>query len=150
MSSLSHPVIADYAWLISGLLFFLWPVDCVVFFFFRDILQLKEFGKAEADCDTALKLEPRHVKSLQRRAAARNALGKHRAALADLQNAVEIDPSSKEVCGFMSYSVLRKLPWNENLESLWCPLVSTDRLNNVSMFLLCAWLETHRTVSCQD
>lgn len=59
--------------------------------------QLKEFGKAEADCDAALRLDPRHVKSLQRRAAARNALGKHRAALGDLQAAAEIDPSSKEV-----------------------------------------------------
>eukprot|EP00752_Nemacystus_decipiens_P011197 g9950.t1 len=60
-------------------------------------LKLKEFGKAEADCDSALRVDPRHVKSLQRRAAARNALGKHRAALADLQTAAEIDPSSKQV-----------------------------------------------------
>ena len=67
-------------------------------------LQLKEFGKAEADGNAALKLDPRHVKSLQRRAAARNALGKHRAALSDLQSAAEIDPSSKEVCN--SYCVL--------------------------------------------
>lgn len=107
------------------------------------MVQLKEFGKAEADCDTALKLDPRHVKSLQRRAAARNALGKHRAALADLQNAAEIDPSSKEVCGFMSYSVLRNLPWNENLESSSCPLVGTNRLHHVSMFLPCTWPVRH-------
>eukprot|EP00903_Cladosiphon_okamuranus_P005495 g5477.t2 len=60
-------------------------------------LKLKEFGKAEADCDSALRLDPRHVKSLQRRATARNALGKHRAALADLQTAAEIDQSSKQV-----------------------------------------------------
>lgn len=108
MSFLPNPVIADYAWLISGLLLFLWLVDCI-FLFFRAIVQLKEFRKAEADCDTALKLEPRHVKSLQRRAAARNALGKHRAALADLQNAVEIDPSSKEVCGIQCYANCRRL-----------------------------------------
>lgn len=60
-------------------------------------LQLKEFVKAEADSDAALRVEPRHVKSLQRRAVARNALGKHRAALADLQYAAQIDPGSKEV-----------------------------------------------------
>ncbi|CAM9595111.1 unnamed protein product, partial [Hapterophycus canaliculatus] len=60
-------------------------------------LKLKEFGKAEADTDAALRVDPRHVKSLQRRAVARNALGKHRAALGDLQTAAEIDPSSKQV-----------------------------------------------------
>ncbi|CAN0533742.1 unnamed protein product, partial [Ectocarpus sp. 8 AP-2014] len=59
--------------------------------------QLKEFGKAESDADAALRVDPRHVKSLQRRAAARNALGKHRAALGDLQTAAEIDPTSKQV-----------------------------------------------------
>lgn len=62
-----------------------------------DHTQLKEFGKAEADSDSALRVDSRHVKSLQRRAVARNALGKHRAALADLQTAAEIDPSSKQV-----------------------------------------------------
>ncbi|CAM9307352.1 unnamed protein product [Ectocarpus sp. 6 AP-2014] len=60
-------------------------------------LKLKEFGKAESDADAALRVDPRHVKSLQRRAAARNALGKHRAALGDLQTAAEIDPTSKQV-----------------------------------------------------
>ncbi|CAM9280418.1 unnamed protein product [Scytosiphon promiscuus] len=60
-------------------------------------VKLKEFGKAEADADAALRVDPRHVKSLQRRAAARNALGKHRAALGDLQTAAEMDPSSKQV-----------------------------------------------------
>ncbi|CAM9932977.1 unnamed protein product, partial [Ectocarpus sp. 4 AP-2014] len=59
--------------------------------------QLKEFGKAESDADAALTVDPRHVKSLHRRAAARNALGKHRAALGDLQTAAEIDPTSKQV-----------------------------------------------------
>lgn len=59
--------------------------------------QLKEFGKAESDADAALRVDPRHVKSLQRRAAARNALGKHRAALVDLQTAAEIDSTSKQV-----------------------------------------------------
>ncbi|CAM9815051.1 unnamed protein product, partial [Laminaria digitata] len=60
-------------------------------------LKLKEFGKSEADSDAALRIDPRHVKSLQRRATARNALGKHRAALGDLQTASEIDPASKEI-----------------------------------------------------
>lgn len=87
------------------------------------------------------------MKSLQRRAAARNALGKHRAALADLQNAVEIDPSSKEVCGIQCYANCRRL---EIFKSSRCPLVSTDREDIVSMFLLCTWLETLRSVSCQD
>lgn len=51
-------------------------------------LKLKKFHAAEADCDAALRLEPAHIKSLQRRATARDALGKHRAALADLQLAL--------------------------------------------------------------
>lgn len=65
--------------------------------------QLKEFVKAEADASVALQLDPRHVKSLHRRAVARNALGKHRAALGDLLQAAEIDPNSKEA-SFGSWS----------------------------------------------
>ncbi|KAJ8604787.1 hypothetical protein CTAYLR_001051 [Chrysophaeum taylorii] len=58
-------------------------------------LKLKEFHNAEADCTSALGIDPTHVKSLHRRAAARDALGKHRAALADVQAALKLEPSNK-------------------------------------------------------
>ena len=38
-------------------------------------LKLKEYGKAEKDCSCALSIEPTHVKSLLRRANAKNAIG---------------------------------------------------------------------------
>ena len=41
-------------------------------------LKLREFDKAEADVNCAIAIEPRHVKSLLRRATARSALGKFR------------------------------------------------------------------------
>ncbi len=44
-------------------------------------LKMKEFVRAEQDCSVALGILPSHAKSLQRRATARNALGKHRGAL---------------------------------------------------------------------
>lgn len=56
-------------------------------------LKLKDFRRAETDCDCALDIEPKHIKSLVRRATARNALGKHRAALVDLNYSLEIDPT---------------------------------------------------------
>lgn len=57
-------------------------------------LKLKEYAKAEADCTFALNIDKTHVKSLVRRASARNSLGKHRAALVDLMSAQEVDPSA--------------------------------------------------------
>jgi hypothetical protein len=60
-------------------------------------LKLKEFKKAELDCTLALQLDPYHTKSLLRRATARNALGKHRAALSDLYTAAESGQSTREV-----------------------------------------------------
>ncbi|CAM9609582.1 unnamed protein product, partial [Discosporangium mesarthrocarpum] len=60
-------------------------------------LKLKEYARAEADCTLALELDGSHVKSLHRRAVARNALGKHRAALSDLMTATRADPSAKEI-----------------------------------------------------
>lgn len=60
-------------------------------------LKLKEYVRAEADCDCALAIEPKHVKSLVRRATARNALGKHRAALLDLIEAAEIDKNNDQI-----------------------------------------------------
>jgi Tfp pilus assembly protein PilF len=56
-------------------------------------LKLKEYNKAIVDCNCALSIEPTHVKSLMRRATAFNALGKHRAALKDLLDAAELEPS---------------------------------------------------------
>ena len=53
-------------------------------------LKMKEYIRAEVDCNSALSIEPGHVKSLVRRATARNALGKHRAALSDIYAAMEI------------------------------------------------------------
>jgi len=47
-------------------------------------LKLKEFIRAEQDCNFALDIQKDHVKSLMRRATARNALGRHRGALTDL------------------------------------------------------------------
>lgn len=56
-------------------------------------LKLKEHTRALTDCNSALTIEPDHVKSLLRRATALNALGKHRAAYLDLQRAIELEPS---------------------------------------------------------
>ena len=58
-------------------------------------LKQNQYNNAEADCDTALTYEPDHFKSLQRRATARHALGKHRAAAQDVMRALRIEPSSK-------------------------------------------------------
>ncbi|RHY12826.1 hypothetical protein DYB25_011732 [Aphanomyces astaci] len=58
-------------------------------------LKLQQFGKAEADCTAALAVDGGHVKSLVRRASARNALGKHHAAFADLESALKLDSTSK-------------------------------------------------------
>ena len=45
-------------------------------------LKMKEWGSAERDADRAIAIDPTHVKSYQRRSAARVSLGKLRAALA--------------------------------------------------------------------
>ena len=58
-------------------------------------LKQKEYHNAEADCSVALSIDASHVKSLQRRATARHALGKHRAAAQDVMRALRIEPSSK-------------------------------------------------------
>ena len=62
-------------------------------------LKLKEYNRAESDCTCALSICPTHSKSLLRRATARNALGKHRAALADLLLAQDEDPANKQTRG---------------------------------------------------
>ena len=57
-------------------------------------LKLKQFHNAEIDATAALAIDSTHVKSLQRRATARDALGKHRAALVDVISALNIQPSN--------------------------------------------------------
>ena len=57
-------------------------------------LKMKEYIRAEVDCNSALTIDPFHVKSLVRRATARNALGKHRAALSDIYAAMELTEAS--------------------------------------------------------
>jgi len=63
-------------------------------------LKTKEYFRAEQDCNIALQINNKHTKSFQRRATARNMLGKHRAALNDLytaQNIVAEDPAATAV-----------------------------------------------------
>jgi hypothetical protein len=58
-------------------------------------LKQKEYHNAEADCSVALSIDASHVKSLQRRATARHALGKHRAAFVDASAALDLAPGTK-------------------------------------------------------
>lgn len=60
-------------------------------------LKTKEYLKARSDCDSALRLDPTHGKSLLRRATANNSLGRHRAALRDLTVALAAAPSNKRL-----------------------------------------------------
>ena len=60
-------------------------------------LKRKEFAKAEEDCNLALQLDAKHIKSYVRRASARNALGRHREALLDLEMASQLEPHNKQV-----------------------------------------------------
>ena len=53
--------------------------------------------KARSDCDSALRLDPSHSKSLLRRATANNSLGRHRAALRDLTVALAAAPTNKRL-----------------------------------------------------
>ena len=55
----------------------------------------KEFNNAEHDCDAALRVDRKHLKALARRATARAALGKHRAATADLARARALQPANR-------------------------------------------------------
>ncbi|TYZ57065.1 hypothetical protein PybrP1_000968 [[Pythium] brassicae (nom. inval.)] len=60
-------------------------------------LKNREFAKAEDDCNLAIQVDPSHLKSLSRRATARNALGKHRLALLDFERAAALDPKSRQL-----------------------------------------------------
>ena len=55
------------------------------------MMMMHDDGDEQADCTCALSIDATHIKSLLRRATARNALGKHRAALLDLLKLVDID-----------------------------------------------------------
>mmetsp|Transcript_12063 Transcript_12063/g.21524 ORF Transcript_12063/g.21524 Transcript_12063/m.21524 type:complete len:526 (-) Transcript_12063:202-1779(-) len=65
-------------------------------------LKLKDFLNADADCCDALAIDENHVKSLLRRATARNALGRHHAAFLDLNRARELEPSNKQALSQMN------------------------------------------------
>jgi len=60
-------------------------------------LLLKEYRLAILDCTDALRLDPMHTKSWMRRAAARDKLGFHEAALNDLRAALLIEPNNRAV-----------------------------------------------------
>ncbi|RHZ25453.1 hypothetical protein DYB37_003220 [Aphanomyces astaci] len=80
-------------------------------------LKLQQFGKAKADCTAALAVDGGYVKSLVRRASARNALGKHHAAFADLENALKLDSTSKATIATQLKSTHADL-FSELLEAL--------------------------------
>jgi len=58
-------------------------------------LKKKDWTKAEDDANSALAIDPAHIKSYQRRSAARAALGKLRSALVDLSHA-EMEASKRD------------------------------------------------------
>ena len=60
-------------------------------------LKLREYIKAEDDCNNALKLNEKHVKSLVRRGQAKRRLEKFKEALRDYKNALEVEPNNKEI-----------------------------------------------------
>lgn len=51
---------------------------------------------AEADCTSALQFDPKYVKALQRRAAAKFGLKQYDEALTDLKEVLKIEPNNKE------------------------------------------------------
>jgi len=59
------------------------------------LLKLKDFSAAELDSSCAIEIDPSHVKSFSRRGTARNALGRHRAALLDFEEAARLEPNNK-------------------------------------------------------
>lgn len=75
-------------------------------------LKLKDWKRAEVDASSALGLDPKHVKSYQRRASARFRLGKIRAALGDIEGA----ESFLEDCDVMNERTLLSLKKTISLE----------------------------------
>jgi hypothetical protein len=62
---------------------------------------LHEWRRAADDASLALTLNPAHVKSWMRRAAARNGLGQHEAALRDLSVVLAFEPGNREAAAEM-------------------------------------------------
>ena len=60
-------------------------------------LALKQWGKAEADGDRAVALDPAYVKAWVRRAAARRSRGKYLESIRDLEQALKLEPNNKGV-----------------------------------------------------
>ncbi|VDK38009.1 unnamed protein product [Taenia asiatica] len=56
------------------------------------LCKLGRFASAEADCSTALTIDPKLVKALYRRAHARKALGKLDEAVSDLKRVLDVEP----------------------------------------------------------
>jgi hypothetical protein len=61
------------------------------------LLKLNKHSEAEAACTAALALQPEYVKALQRRGAARKALGSYWAAVEDFEAALQLEPRNKQV-----------------------------------------------------
>lgn len=59
-------------------------------------IKMKDYIRAENDCNCALSIESNHIKSLLRRATARCALCKYRAAIQDILIVIELDPTNKQ------------------------------------------------------
>lgn len=59
-------------------------------------LKAKNFSKAEEDCCSAIRFNPEHVKSWNRRGTARNKLGRHRAAMRDFEQVLRLEPRNKQ------------------------------------------------------
>ena len=72
-------------------------------------LKKKDWTKAEDDASSALTIDPAHIKSYQRRAAARASLGKLRSALVDLSHAeMEASKQDGNVTAFQKSSASEK------------------------------------------
>ncbi|CAM9150219.1 unnamed protein product, partial [Discosporangium mesarthrocarpum] len=60
-------------------------------------LALKNYGSVRQDCDAALRLDPRHVKCLYRKARAEMLLRRYGEALAVAQQGLAVDPTNSEL-----------------------------------------------------
>jgi RNA polymerase II-associated protein 3 len=60
-------------------------------------IKMGQFAAAEADCTSAIAIDPTYLKALQRRAAARRAMGDLMSALDDLEAALELEPGNASI-----------------------------------------------------